>query len=386
VSEANTNTNQLDTMSRDELIARAHELSINRPELMTRVELRDEIIRLTETDEEHRKRARGWLGVARDLVASVVEQRLNLPDAAELIRGANLGASRHVPPVATVTLAEIYAAQGHLGRAIKLLDEVLEREPEHAAATALRMRLIELQATSKAEPAVRQSDLPEPLGAEWRDLAQPESFAAESSESDALEIEPDPGESDTAEAEAIAAVEEENDAQATGIGPVNDMQVSAVVATAEPQPEPVVPDLALETCGEVLLYRRSASTVVCHWALGADTWEEWRAHRDGEWVVRVFQAKAVDGPLGCEETDVTLPGISGEALFDVDQRTHVRMAVGWKSADHFHPVAIGVEVTGETREQLQVAWAPLPSVDDPAPEFWLRHASRYWTALSASDA
>jgi len=165
-------------MSRDELIAHARELSINRPELMTRVELRDEIIRLSETDEEQRRRARGWLGVARDLVASVVEQRLNLPDAAEMIRGANLRVPKHVPPVATVTLAEIYAAQGHLPRAIKLLDEVLMREPEHAAAEALRATLIEQQAASVAEADVdgRQSVIPEPE--EWMNTSPPPDVTA----------------------------------------------------------------------------------------------------------------------------------------------------------------------------------------------------------------
>jgi hypothetical protein len=41
----------------------------------------------------------------------------------------------------TVTLAEIYAAQGHRTRAIETLDRVLTREPEHTAAEALLAQL-----------------------------------------------------------------------------------------------------------------------------------------------------------------------------------------------------------------------------------------------------
>jgi hypothetical protein len=154
VAVSEVNSIDLEGLSRDDLIARAAGLGVVRPELMTRVELRDEIIRLSETDEQARKRARGWLGVARDLVASVVEQRLNLPDAAELIRGFDLSPPRNIPPVATVTLAEIYAAQGHMGRAIKLLDEVLLREPDHEAAMALRTTLVRQQGATAEGTAV----------------------------------------------------------------------------------------------------------------------------------------------------------------------------------------------------------------------------------------
>jgi hypothetical protein len=133
----------LDAMSRDELIARARTLGAKRPELMTRVELRDEIVRLTEADPVVRRRSRGWLGVARDLVASVVDSGLNLPSAAAAIRGAVRQQTewQGPAPVATLTLAEIYVAQGHTDRALKVLDEVLRNEPDHAAALSLRARL-----------------------------------------------------------------------------------------------------------------------------------------------------------------------------------------------------------------------------------------------------
>lgn len=148
----------LDRMPREELIAYARRFGIDRPELLTRVELKDEIIRVSESDDAERKRLRGWLGVARDLLASVVEQGLHLPDAAAVIRGA----SQSEPPansqraVATVTLAEIYAGQGHAQRALRMLDEVIENEPEHDAARQLRDRLMSKDDTA---PAARSAKL-----------------------------------------------------------------------------------------------------------------------------------------------------------------------------------------------------------------------------------
>lgn len=136
---------ELDTLSREDLILRARARGVERPEQMTRVELRDEIVRRSEPDLERQRRSRGWLGVARDLLASVVESGLNLPDAAAAIRGDGKGEHdfQGPPPVATVTLAEIYAAQGHYEQSLRMLDEVIEREPEHATARTLRERIAE---------------------------------------------------------------------------------------------------------------------------------------------------------------------------------------------------------------------------------------------------
>src|SRR5882724_7375939 len=136
-------SDELERLSREELILKARVLGVERAELMTRVELRDEIVRRSVPDPSQQKRARGLLGVARDLVASVVEAGLNLPEAAARIRGdgPREGDWKGPPPVATVTLAEIYAAQGHLDRALRMLDEVLAKEPDHDAARSLRDRL-----------------------------------------------------------------------------------------------------------------------------------------------------------------------------------------------------------------------------------------------------
>jgi len=150
----------LDQLSRDELVERARALGARRPEVMTRVELRDEIVRLSETDPMARRRSRGWLGVARDLVASVVDAGLNLPAAAKAIRGDARPAEETTgpPPVATLTLAEIYLAQGHTDRALATLEEVLSAEPEHAAALALRERIT----NDRSSGGARQRPAPPP--------------------------------------------------------------------------------------------------------------------------------------------------------------------------------------------------------------------------------
>ncbi len=147
---------ELDSLSREDLILRARARGVERPEQMTRIELRDEIVRRSEPDLERQRRSRGWLGVARDLLASVVESGLNLPDAAAAIRGDAKGDLdlQGPPPVATVTLAEIYATQGHYEQALEMLDQVLAGEPEHASAIKLRARLVD----ERDQPRRRRTD------------------------------------------------------------------------------------------------------------------------------------------------------------------------------------------------------------------------------------
>lgn len=144
----------LDEKSRSELLEEARRLGFERPERMTRVELRDEIIRRT-VPEHELAQARGLFGVARSMLASVVESGLNLPDAAKLIRGQNsheIPASNHTP-VATVTLAEIYAAQGHRARALRVLDDVLALEPGHEEALRVKAELLGTDSASSPAPS-----------------------------------------------------------------------------------------------------------------------------------------------------------------------------------------------------------------------------------------
>ncbi|MEZ4224390.1 MAG: hypothetical protein R3B13_25805 [Polyangiaceae bacterium] len=161
------NRDTLEKLSRNELIARASSIGVPRAEVMTRMELVDEIVRRSITDEHQRRRARGWLGVARDLVASLIDQGLNMGDTADLVRGGGVRTTplRHQPPVATVTLAEIYASQGHTKRALTMLDEVLVKEPDHQFASSLRDRLLQAKrppADAPLEPDVEDASVEPP--------------------------------------------------------------------------------------------------------------------------------------------------------------------------------------------------------------------------------
>src|SRR6185436_12724310 len=146
---------ELQGQSRSELIARAELLGVEKATLLTRAELCDEIVRRTVTDPVERRIARGLLELARDLVASVVERGLHLPEAAAKIRAISVRAPAPLvkPPIATVTLAEIYAAQGHRIRALRVLEEVLAKEPDHADARQLRAETVASQWTP--EPGSR---------------------------------------------------------------------------------------------------------------------------------------------------------------------------------------------------------------------------------------
>jgi hypothetical protein len=138
------NRAELERLDREGLIARAEGAGVARARVLTRPELVDELLLRSTSDYATKQRARGLFGIARDLIARVVEQGLHLPDAAERIRAMGTPTkARPSAPAAmpTVTLAEIYAAQGHRGRAVETLEGVLEREPEHVAAAALLARL-----------------------------------------------------------------------------------------------------------------------------------------------------------------------------------------------------------------------------------------------------
>jgi hypothetical protein len=133
---------ELEQLDRDSLIAKAEASGVKRARILTRPELVDELLLRTPREAASLVKARGFFGRARDLLARIVERGLHLPDAAERIRGG----SPPPPPRATeslptVTLAEIYAAQGHKEKALETLRKVLEREPDHAAARALLVQL-----------------------------------------------------------------------------------------------------------------------------------------------------------------------------------------------------------------------------------------------------
>jgi hypothetical protein len=93
----------------------------------------------------------------------VVERGLHLPDAADRLRAA-LGSplpdvQRPEPQaVPTVTLAEIYAAQGHNQRAVDTLRRVLEAEPDHGGARALLLKLEAVDYVAPEPPLPPETD------------------------------------------------------------------------------------------------------------------------------------------------------------------------------------------------------------------------------------
>jgi hypothetical protein len=280
-------SDELERMNREQLVLKARVLGVERAELMTRVELRDEIVRRSEPDLAQQKRARGFLGVARDLVASVVEAGLNLPDAAAIIRGDGSRENdwRGPPPVATVTLAEIYATQGHLERALRMLDEVLAKEPDHDPARALRDRLA--AGADQPSPAPRRR--------------QRVSFADPPSEP-AVVTEP-------------AVVAE-----------------PAVV----PAPSPPLSLITLSLSGQRQVY----------WEVPEATWAALRARSpSGRALLRVVSFRTRAGKVERQAQDLTprsevgsvvLAGLRADAV--------VRAVLGWETDGHFQPFLIASDL------------------------------------------
>lgn len=164
---------ELEALDRESLVARATAAGIRRARILTRPELVDELLRLDPTiDEASLRRSRGFFGRARDLLTRVVERGLHLPDAADRLRAALGTPLPDVPrpepqAIPTVTLAEIYAAQGHKDRAVETLRRVLEREPDHGAARALLERLESSTYVTPASPSLPpEKEEPEPAAAE----------------------------------------------------------------------------------------------------------------------------------------------------------------------------------------------------------------------------
>ncbi len=227
-----SNAAALEVLSRSELIERARELGVERPERMTRAELRDEIVRLS-APRGQEEEARGLFGVARSMLANVVEAGLHMPDAAAVIRGESSFDVRvkTQPPVATVTLAEIYAAQGHRRRAVRMLDDVLAAEPDHEHARELRQRLLDELAGrgAEAEPAPA-TELVETTGEEIR-TGKPPAVApvpapAAAPEPEAPASEPEP-ESEAPALEAEPTFEPESEPEVASAVPSREALESA---------------------------------------------------------------------------------------------------------------------------------------------------------------
>jgi hypothetical protein len=157
--------NDLERLDRDTLISRAEASGVVRARILTRPELIDELLQRASLPEV--ARARGFFGRARDLLARVIERGLHLPDAADRLRRSSPPpAMRPGAPLPTVTLAEIYAAQGHRDRAVETLKDVLRREPEHAVARKLIDRLEDASYAGPPPPPLPPEEEPAAVAAD----------------------------------------------------------------------------------------------------------------------------------------------------------------------------------------------------------------------------
>lgn len=307
--------------SRNELVEEARRMGVERPERMTRVELRDEIVRRT-VPESQQSEARGLFGVARSMLASVVESGLNLPEAARLIRGES---TFEVPlasqtPVATVTLAEIYAAQGHKERALQVLADVLEEEPGHEEALRVKAELLEESEKVGGSRKARREN------------------SRELSTVDAPEVAPLPGE--TTEYVPGGFVETTGEEIQTGRPP----EVQTVV---EPAPLKEVPP------APVLVLIQTEAGLFIYWELPDATLEHCSIDpNEGQAVVRVvgFSPEGAR-PQRREETVVLHSTNAIESsegvrtgklhLNEFGDPFAVRAALGWESDAGFLPFTVG---------------------------------------------
>lgn len=294
-----------ENLSRDELIARARASGVARPEVLTRAELIDELLRRSSADAPARARARGFFGRARDLIATVIERGLHLPEAAQRIRNPVPVDEDPAPPapVATVTLAEIYAAQGHLERALSVLDELLRSEPDHAQARALSSRL-----RSGPPPAPSAVD-PRPTD-----------------EAPAL------GSSATADlAEAQTKVEEAALGESEPPGPGKRPMLDDA-----PLPERYDVD-------EAVVMPVDPTTAFVYWEVRDATLAHARQHAPrGRLAIRLFVETATwEGVVSTTRDILAEANVGDYFVFGLPEGATLRASIGWLVGDTFEAVATG---------------------------------------------
>ncbi len=316
---------ELERLDRDTLIARAEANGVTRARILTRPELIDELIVRTSQSGEDVQRVRGLFGRARDLLARVIERGLHLPDAAERLRGKTQPPPAPfrstAAPLPTVTLAEIYAAQGHRDRAVDTLKNLLTGEPEHAAARALLDQL---------EDANYQGPRPRTLPPEDDDAPKP--------------------------------VEESSSAKPP-----------ATLAAERPEPMGMLDDAPLPPkydVDECVAIPSDPTTVFVYWEVRDRTRAHFEATRaDGGIVLRVLVVSPRwEGPQSTVR-DVEVGESSGDWFVrDLPKGAVVRTAIGWRVGDQFVAIAHSPALetpTGETSPILAdglVRWTPKGAV------------------------
>jgi Domain of unknown function (DUF4912) len=302
---------ELERLSRADLISEAEALGVTRANILTRPELIDELlVRTAPKDDKTLPRTRGFFGRARDLVARVIEKGLHLPETAERLRRVTLSASELAAKVApavvpSLTLAEIYAAQGYKARAVETLRRVVELEPDHAAAKALLAKL------ETAGMTVPPAHPPEPE----EEPTNPD-LDASASTSD------------------VAAV------QMAPVAPssrgVLDGSQAEPMGFLDDEPLPVRYDV--DECVAIAV---DPSTLYVYWEVRDATLEHLRRMRPaGSLVLRLLViTPSWDGPTtATRDLDVASP-LGDMVVRDLPGGAVVRAGIGWRIDDVFMPVA-----------------------------------------------
>jgi hypothetical protein len=330
---------ELETLDRETLVVKAQEAGIRRARILTRPELIDELLRLDpKADKATLERSRGFFGVARDLLARVVERGLHLPDAADRIR-AVYGPPPSVPRVEpqvvpTVTLAEIYAAQGHPQKAVETLERVLEREPDHPAARALLAKLTDETYVPPPPPLP-----PEPEVEEVQATAEEEEEEALADTELAAEDEDEDEDEEEEQLADDAAFADDADTIVLN-EPVPEDAVTIAMTGPAALPRPAAPHVPSDSAqvtrvlaAECVVVPLSATTAFVWWRAGVP-------RTDAPFVVRILVVTpSWNGPKTATH-DVEVDPAKGElTVRDLPERAVVRAAIGWGTGESFAPVA-----------------------------------------------
>lgn len=329
---------ELERLSRDELITRAESIGVSRPRSLTTAELLDELVLRGDARPDERARARGWFGRAKDLLKSAIERGLDIPEATSRARAPSRSwPPAPPPPLPTVTLAEIYAAQGHLERAVQVLDEVLAKDGAHAEASRLRddyqARIQRTVVRAPANvPAVPTSSAGDRAAAPVAAAPAPEDAPEE-----AREEQPGAG--------APAAIDDEP------------------LETSEE-----------DDIDEIVAVAVDPSTIYLYWEVRPTTAA--RARLDapgGALTVRTVTVRAGAGVPASDVRDDRVDALSGELFVrGLRDGAHVRVSVGWLGPAGFAPLAVAADVvtprgapSSGVATQLG-AWTPPASGPRPA--------------------
>jgi hypothetical protein len=331
---------ELERLDRTALVAQAEALGVTRANILTRPELMDELLVRT-SKKEDLPRARGFLGRARDLVARVIEKGLHLPDAADRLRQVSVTAkevaARVAPAVVpTVTLAEIYAAQGHRARAIETLRRVMDLEPDHGAAEALLTKLETAPVTSPppAPPQPDEEDADEPTEDDV-DASHDAEGSAEAPRGGATGADlgggAGQGEGDGGE----PATEPRGRRPATPARRTT-TERGEPLGFLDDEPLPIRYDV--DECVAIAV---DPVTLYVYWEVREATLARLRRVRpDGSLTLRlVVVTPSWDGPRSAIRDFDVEASVANRIVRDLPAGSVVRAAIGWRNGDVFLPVA-----------------------------------------------